>query len=271
MPSSHTLCGILRSPRSATFVRGEPPLRFRHRGGMWKQLMFWRRTPAVYMSLEEASRELAKVCPPLRGGPAASPSSISDSERVMASRSRRGLPGGALRHPPIPSQAETKRSEVSPVLRGLLLNGTLLGYFQNESGQVAQLPPEFWAEAPAVELTETQRLTGKYVEYQLSGKVMVLREQISVLLKLVANFGSQQGRNSRSRGQGGAPPKYDSEAFLTEAFRILYESNPAPRSPADLRRRALDAYVEAGHPGGAPSEDWARPKILKLWKRLRSE
>jgi hypothetical protein len=35
-------------------------------GGMWKNLIFWRQTPSGYMTLEDASRELAKVWPPRR-------------------------------------------------------------------------------------------------------------------------------------------------------------------------------------------------------------
>jgi len=55
---------------------------------------------------------------------------------------------------------------------------------------------------------------------------------------------------------------------LIEAFRILYEDTPHPKSEADLRKRALNAYAEAGYLGGTPSDDWARDKIKKLSRRL---
>ena len=60
----------------------------------------------------------------------------------------------------------------------------------------------------------------------------------------------------------------DSDAFLIEAFRSLYEATSHPKTEAELRKRALDAYAEAGHPGGTPSEDWARDKIKRLWRHL---
>jgi hypothetical protein len=66
---------------------------------------------------------------------------------------------------------------------------------------------------------------------------------------------------------GGAPRRFDTEAFLIEAFRVVYET-PPPKTEAELRRRALDAYAEAGHAGGTPSDDWARDKIIRFWRKL---
>jgi len=71
--------------------------------------------------------------------------------------------------------------------------------------------------------------------------------------------------------RGGAPPKHDAEAFLIEAFRLLYEGF-VPESPAQLRRRALERYWEKKAPSGSnaepPSDEWAKPKIRKLWGEL---
>jgi hypothetical protein len=237
--------------------------RFGHEEEMWKKLIFWRRVPSGYMTLDDALRELAKVWPP------------RVSEKVMASvepkRSRAPSEPDfpiTARLGPAPNQSSVMRAKV---LRELLLNGALSAYVQEQSGRLSELPSEAWADVPTVEITETERLGPGQVEYSLSAKVLVPISQVAVLLNLATALTAQQDRTSRTGGQGGAPPKYDSELFLTEAFRILYEGNPAPRTPAELRRRALDAYAEAGHPGGTPSEDWARPKISTLWKRLRSE
>jgi hypothetical protein len=236
-------------------------------GGMWKKLIFWRQTPSGYMTLEDASRELAKVWPP-RISEEVKPSFLPNhpregprpqSEPDFPSRARLGLAA---------NESSVLRARV---LRELLLNGALSAYVQEQSGRLSELPGGAWTDVPIVQLTESERLGPEQIEYRLSAKVLVPRTQVAVLLKLAADVTAQHYRNSRTYDQGGAPPKYDSELSLTEAFRILYESNPAPKTPAELRRRALDAYVQAGHPGGSPSEDWARPKISKLWKRLRSE
>jgi hypothetical protein len=74
--------------------------------------------------------------------------------------------------------------------------------------------------------------------------------------------------------RGGAPPKHDAEAFLIEAFRLLYEGY-VPKSPADLRRRALERYWESKQVSEngpqrlePPSDEWAKPKIRRLWAIL---
>jgi hypothetical protein len=237
---------------------------------MWETLMFWRRTPRNYLLLEDASRELAKVWAPEIADIRASVRPISPKN----DRSDDSLPEtsriNAQRRSGADKKDRIERLSISPVLRELLLNGALSAYLQDETGQLTEVRSEFWAEAPTIEVSEKQRFSGKNVEYYLSGKVIVPRAQIAALIKLASEVTSQQDSSGRAQNQGGAPPKYDTEVFLTEAFRILYESNPAPKTAADLRRRALNAYAEGGHPGGTPSEDWARPKIAKLWRRLRS-
>ncbi|MBB3020843.1 hypothetical protein FHR70_003931 [Microvirga lupini] len=262
---------MLRSPvLSATFPRGEPSQDLSHNCRMWK--LFRSRTPSNYISLREASQELADASPLWRNEPILENRSTSHVDILEPSPSdrQRSWGEGRLRESPAQNQIRRLPQSIPTLLRELLLKGALQGYFENESGSLSSLPPEFWDERPTVEVTETQRITDQHIEYQLSGKVVVPRKQITVLAKLSADYERRNSVYDQARNRGGAPTKYDAEAFLMEAFRILYESNPAPKTEADLRRRALDAYVEANCAGGAPSEDWARPKIRKLWKRLRA-
>jgi hypothetical protein len=158
-------------------------------------------------------------------------------------------------------------SDVWVALQQLLLNGSLAAYSKTSDQEVKQFPAEFWDDRSSVQLVRSQRIEGDRLVYEVSLKVLLSQVQVKALLEAARSA----ARQTRNVDRGGAPPKYDIEAFLTEAFRILYESNPGPKTPAELRRRTLDAYAEKGHAGGVPSEDWARPKISKLWKRLRGD
>jgi hypothetical protein len=239
---------------------------------MWKLLMFWCRAPSPYVPLEEASRELSKVWPLMDQCHRLEPERVQVEDKSCPRISdhpkdmREWLD---LNPPPVQNQVRTaERHDIPSLMRELLLRRVLTGYVESDSGSVRQLPQEFWSDGVTAELAETQRYNDKRFEYRLSGKVVVSREQLSTLMDVAAHLQKQDTKN-RARDRGGAPPKYDSEAFLMEAFRIVYEGKPTPKTEADLRRRALDAYVEAGLPGGTPSEDWAREKIQKLWRRVR--
>jgi hypothetical protein len=152
------------------------------------------------------------------------------------------------------------------VLQQLLLNGALTAYANDLDGRIKKLAAEIWDERSSAEFVHTQQIQGDRVVYAVSTKVLLSRAQIEALVRAAQSFA--QRPKGTSVDKGGAPRKYDAEAFLTEAFRILYEGNPAPKTQADLRKRALNAYAEAGHTEGTPSEDWARKKIKRLWTAL---
>lgn len=74
---------------------------------------------------------------------------------------------------------------------------------------------------------------------------------------------------SRAPNKGGPPTKYDGEAFLIEAFFLLYDGLQ-PKTQAELRQSALEAYGKTLGQGEVelPSDEWAKPKIRALWYRL---
>jgi hypothetical protein len=84
--------------------------------------------------------------------------------------------------------------------------------------------------------------------------------------------GSPSASASERPKAGGRPPKYNWEAFLLEAFRIVWEDNPAPETQAELIRRTLDWY-QKNIRGPTPDPDQCKPKIRRLWTHfgLRAE
>jgi len=77
------------------------------------------------------------------------------------------------------------------------------------------------------------------------------------------------GEQALPLNKGGRPKDHDGEAFLIEAFRIIYEGNPMPTRQAHLVELALEAY-SAKRPAGEepPGLTWAKDKVRKLWKAL---
>jgi hypothetical protein len=136
------------------------------------------------------------------------------------------------------------------VLRALLLGGALSAYRDERTGQTVAIDPSFWAEQVAFEVSETKKLFGGKAAYMIQGEILIDQAQLSTLIHLVRDrLANPQGV---PRNTGGGATEIRWGAFLTEAFRIVYESNPMPRNPAELRRRALDSFADAGH--GYPSE-----------------
>ena len=153
---------------------------------------FWRQTPSGYMTLEDASRELAKVWPP-RISEEVKPSFLpnylgNDRGRHPSRLSEQGPPR------PRPARMTVLRARV---LRELLLNGALSAYVQEQSGRRNELPGGAWTDVPIVQLTESERLGPEQIEYRLSAKVLVPRTQVAVLLKLAADLTAQRYRSSR--------------------------------------------------------------------------
>ena len=79
--------------------------------------------------------------------------------------------------------------------------------------------------------------------------------------------GSPSSSISEPPQAGGRPSKYDWEAFLLEACRIVLDDGP-PKTQAELIRRTLDWYQE-NIKGPAPDPEQCKPKIRQLWMHLR--
>ena len=92
--------------------------------------------------------------------------------------------------------------------------------------------------------------------------MLLPRRQVAALLRLASKIKSEGRRDTENPGDVG---EVRQRGLFDWASRLLFDRKLNPRMPADLWRGALDAYVEAGHPGGVPSEDWARKKIKRLW------
>jgi hypothetical protein len=158
-------------------------------------------------------------------------------------------------------------ADVCAILRTLLLEGTLRSFATDGHGHFSELPAAFWCATDSIETIERRRVTSVAAEYEFKGKVVVSREQLAILVKLAADASLRRSELKNTEDRGCAPRKYDSDAFLIEAFRIIYDPRiPMPQTPAELRRRVSDAYAELGY--GTPSEDWAREKINRLWDAL---
>ena len=223
-------------------------------------MRFWRRRrPSEYVPLADVATEIDQILralpPPIKEMRPRRPSTRDDDSSQEFSA------------PPSPPTRQVD-PHLWLILQQLLLDGALTSYANDLDGRIKGLAAEIWDQGSSAEFVCTQQIQGDRVVHAVSSKVLLSRSQFKALIR------AAQSISKRSNGtfvdKGGAPPKYDAEAFLTEAFCILYESNPHPNTPAELRGLALDAYAKAGHPGGTPSEAWARPKISKLWKRLRS-
>jgi hypothetical protein len=165
------------------------------------------------------------------------------------------------------SVLRSRSADVCGVLRTLLLEGTLRSFVADEHGGFSELSAAFWEASSSMETMESRRFTSAGAEYKFTGKIVVTREQLSTLVKLASDGALRASESKKTTDRGGAPRKYDSDAFLIEAFRIIYDpAIPMPKTPAELRNRVCDAYAELGH--GTPSEDWAREKINRLWDAL---
>jgi hypothetical protein len=243
---------------------------------MWLEWNWRRRAPTGYVFLSEAVDEIRTAWRVSRRNEA----SLNAFEVASARRPKRKAQSADQAGQKVDDKSADRpsatlsmledvvRPEISiwDVLRELLFAGAIPSYRTSRTGHLSQLPPNYWGEIAELELRETRRLKDGVVEYGILGRIVIPTAQLNELLKLVSS--SKEDSHMPHPERGGAPPKYDSEAFLIEAFRIVYESKPTPSTAAELRKRALDAYAEAGHMGGAPGEDWARRKIKRLWQQL---
>jgi hypothetical protein len=158
--------------------------------------------------------------------------------------------------------------------RRQLISGGLTGFITGEDGQTMAIPAQYWAtdrchDVLKYDVSTLVRIGGA----EVFGRVSFPREEID---KLYAN---ERAINSLSSAADaiadaeiyqetslGRRSKFDGEAFLIEAAKVLHASNPT--SQAELIRQTLEAYAMAGHRGGRPSQAWARKKIAALWLRI---
>jgi hypothetical protein len=104
-----------------------------------------------------------------------------------------------------------------------------------------------------------------------------LEKELAVESSSISNIpspASESGGNAKRRS-GGAPRKYDREAFLIEAFKLIYDGL-VPATQAELRKAAIEAYyanIQIEDSGNAESltDEWAKPLIRRFWNRLELE
>ena len=162
-----------------------------------------------------------------------------------------------------PSTRPRINAEVWSIIQKMLLDGTLAAYIQANSGQIEALSPETWTEETHVDVTERKRVTGDVLDNQVSGRCFYQEGRLQLCCVWPRRLRAKGAATLKTRGDDRRGTT--ARPFSIEAFRLLFDRKLNSRMPADLWRGALDAYVEAGHPGGVPSEDWARKKIKRLW------
>jgi hypothetical protein len=158
--------------------------------------------------------------------------------------------------------------------RRQLISGNLSGFITDEGGQTTAIPPQYWAtdrcsDVLKYDVSTLVRTAGA----EVFGRVSFPIEDID---KLYANGRAVNDLPSDADAiadaeiyqetSPGRPSKFDGEAFLIEAAKVIHDD--APKSQAELIRRTLDAYATAGHQGGRPGMAWAKKKIAPLWRRL---
>jgi hypothetical protein len=159
--------------------------------------------------------------------------------------------------------------EIWETLRDEMYDGKLPGYaFLLREGKVDPLPPHVWRSVylkdACFKLVAPFLVNG--VNFTAVG--CVRETELTAMLEgrpIVAS--SLEG--AKDRDPGGRPEKYNTEGFLIEAFRIIYEGGQ-PETQADLRRQAIKAYdANRGIRGKKhPSDEWAKPKIRRVWYGL---
>ena len=225
-----------------------------------RTLWFLYRPFRRYVSLFDAARELERIWLIRASGDAGREEALNatptiapapdrvlrphaDVQRLSAGESllERAYTGATsrpdIRASRFPSTRPRINAEVWFIIQKMLLDGTLAAYIQANSGQIEALSPETWTEGTLVDVTERKRVTGDVLECQVSGKVLLPRRQVAALLRLASKIKSEGRRDPEN--PGGRPAKYDSEAFLIEAFRLLFDRKLNPRMPADLWRGVL--------------------------------
>lgn len=182
------------------------------------------------------------------------------------------------------------RAVLSRGLKHPLFNGKIFAYVIGDDGIIWRVPSSMWGGRPGILALEQGRLD--HPETSVSGRVLIHRSDLDALLNgreiqprfdlptppSNINAGNYSGyallappnSEPNSKSRPGARATYDIEAFLTEAARIVFYEG-RPETQAELRRRTCAAYVRKGYKGGEPSDEWAKKKIRRFWKRLDLE
>jgi hypothetical protein len=153
-------------------------------------------------------------------------------------------------------------------LRDEMYDGRLPGYAFMLAGKINRLPNDVWRSVGLNDLYFKDLAYFVVDGNKTVAVACVLETELTAMLE-GRPIAAPSPQRENERDPGGRPRQYDGEAFLIEAFRIIYEG-ALPRSQAELRRLALDAYnanssIEAEK---NPSDDWAKLKIRRLWHRL---
>jgi hypothetical protein len=171
-----------------------------------------------------------------------------------------------------PIQAVVERFDVSaPDLRQHLFVGDLPCYLLPESGgslfEMKKIG--FWGGRAAVRAFKTGDAFEAIPLGSTNGKAFIKNREIeNVLAGLPARplTGERHKEHGPPPNPGGAPRKYDWEAFLIQAFKLIYEGGPIP-AQAKLIELTLDWY-EANVKGPVPDLEQCKPKIRRFYKHL---
>lgn len=101
----------------------------------------------------------------------------------------------------------------------------------------------------------------------ISGQVVVLIDELTDLInsKNTSTFSDNPDATDEVMiSRGGRPLKHDREAFLLEAFKIVYEG-PEPSSLEDLMWKTSRSYSSQSF-GSPPSETWMKERLRPLWR-----
>jgi hypothetical protein len=148
-------------------------------------------------------------------------------------------------------------------------DGKLSSYLETKKGKIRKISKQDWLAPHGAVLVAVERDSRREIitvlgpEGYVSGRVVVREVDIEKFLA-PANVDE---KSTPSRGPG-RDPKYDSDGFLIEVFRIMFEGRRRPETQAELIRLASGAYANAHLPGGKPHYDWAKKKVSRVWREL---
>jgi hypothetical protein len=150
-------------------------------------------------------------------------------------------------------------------LRNLMADGLLTGFLFLTANQMTEAAePIYWTSSnvkhasPHRTGTCSKVISGGYVEC----RVRIKRADLGIVLT-----GGKVPPKPKKKDKGGAPRTHDVQAFLIEAFALIYEGFQ-PRSRDDLNKEARKAYAERWPDADTLTHDWAKPIIRALWERL---
>lgn len=162
-------------------------------------------------------------------------------------------------------------------LRQTLSSGMLNATLTQTNGTLTTIPTSFWLSEQCEDVLRHDVATMVTLENGFAfGRVSIDPQDIDEVFRGVSGDDSSPKAAAIDHGGSssplnlevgpGRPPKFDGEAFNTEAFKIILAGPPT--SQAELVKRTLDAYAAAGHRGGKPGPDWAKKRIAILWRNL---